>query len=118
LIEKSNLLEQCASIEARRVYKSCDLSGSLFMQADAQAISFLLAESHHLWGERGKYFLVISQTEPKPGISLIDRIADIEAGISEGVLVIAYNDGGLIAVAGVRETLLSSQPTAEWWYPT
>ncbi|HYD05104.1 MAG TPA: hypothetical protein VEC60_05240 [Reyranella sp.] len=115
--------------DAARLCEYISVSGLLVAQCDFEskappnavdvsAIQTMLKRSETLWGTALPYYLWISKSAEGNTASLAEAVAQIESSADqEKFLIVAYQDGGLISVSGIRLPFQVDARKADWWGP-
>jgi len=79
-------------------------------------IADMIKQSEVLWGTALPWYLAASKAD-QSSCSLVGAVSHIGEGDPTTVLIIAYQDGGLISVSAVAQPFHQNAVPAPWWRP-
>ena len=83
---------------------------------EAKAIEEMLTSTGKLWGTLLRYYLGVARSAEAEAPPLKDAVSKVEASrASSTILLVGYEDGGLISVSAKTLPCQIGAKSAEWW---
>jgi hypothetical protein len=83
---------------------------------DASAIEETLRNSETLWGALLPYYLKVANSIETEASSLKEAVSKVETSPANNtILLVGYEDGGVISVSGTTLPFQINAKPAQWW---